>query len=167
MSEPNPQDAIGLLRSVIAHRGYLTEAMGVLVAALQRRMAVHDLSKLRDDEFVGFSRINAAARIQKFGSPEYAEGMRREKPTIDQHFARNRHHAEYFTLFDAGGESMNVLDIIEMVCDWWAASKGYSDPRPWSETVALNLKTKGQHLSREQQWLVAEVAALLDREVSR
>lgn len=60
-------DAFGLLRSYIAHRAYLAEGVGFICAELERRVTVHDLSKLRDDEFAGFSRINAAARVNKFG----------------------------------------------------------------------------------------------------
>ena len=145
-------DAIGLLRSYIRHRAYLRVALDSLRNDLQRRADVHDLSKLLDDEFEGFSRINAAARINKFGSPEYAEGMRRERPTIDLHFSRNSHHVEY-------GEQ-SWLDIVEMVCDWWAARQGYADnQKTWDETVELNLKHKGHRLSPEQLWLVRQVAA--------
>lgn len=175
-----PVDAIGLLRSFTAHRAYLAEAVGLLVAELERRAAVHDLSKLKDDEFAGFSRINAAARVNKFGSPEYAEGMRQERPTIDLHFSRNRHHPERPTLLGEAAETarglpddatywsardaaaMTFLDVIEMVCDWWAARKGYGDERSWDEGLALNMEHKGKHLSEQQQWLAREVAAFLE-----
>lgn len=156
------QDAIGLLRSLIAHRAYIQAALGRVQAALAERADVHDLSKLQDDEFEGFSRINAAARVQKFGSPEYAEGMKREKPTIDLHFSRNSHHAE----FVRGGEALSFLDIIEMVCDWWAARKGYGDSRSWADTVKLNMEQKGPKLSEWQRFLAYEVADFLAKRES-
>jgi hypothetical protein len=174
-----PQDAFGLLRSYIAHRAYLGEAVGLVTAALDRRVIVHDLSKLRDDEFAGFSRINAAARINKFGSPEYVEGMKRERGTIDTHFKRNSHHPERpsllgnqaeidrglpddFTYWSArDGARMNFLDVIEMVCDWWAARKGYNDTRPWRESVELNFKAKAKFLSEWQLALARDVAEFL------
>ncbi len=56
---------------------------------------------------------------------------------------------------------MTFLDVIEMVCDWWAARKGYDDPRPWLESVELNFKAKGKYLSEEQLWLARSVAAFL------
>ena len=172
-------DKFGLVRSFIRHRAYLADVMGHVARALEHRAQVHDLSKLQDDEFEGFSRINAAARIHKFGSPEYAEGMRQERPTIDLHFSRNRHHperpklmgemAEYerglpddATYWSAHSDAaMTFLDVIEMVCDWWAASKGYDDARPWTETVELNFAQKGKHLSVEQIWLARSVAVWL------
>jgi hypothetical protein len=173
-------DAFGLLRSYIAHRAYLAEAVGLVRTELDRRVVVHDLSKLKEDEFAGFARINAAARVHKFGTPEYQEGMDRERDVIDLHFSRNSHHPERPRLLgeaaererglpdDAtywaahGAAQMSFLDVIEMVCDWWAARKGYNDPRPWLESVELNFTAKGKLLSAEQLWLARDVAAFLD-----
>ena len=175
MSDVRPEDAFGLLRSFLRHRAFVELALGRVARALDERAIEHDLTKMLDDEFAGFSRINAAARIQKFGSPEYAENMRRERGTIDLHFSRNSHHPEQPGLlaqqtggtaliaYDAGisEHEMTFLDVIEMVCDWWGASKGYDDPRAWQETVQLNLEQKGKYLSPAQRWLVEQVAAFL------
>jgi hypothetical protein len=180
-----PQDAFGLLRSYIAHRAYLAEAVGFVRSELERRVTVHDLSKLKDDEFAGFSRINAAARIHKFGSPEYKEGMVRERAVIDLHFLRNSHHPErpkllgeqaererglpddatYWTARD--GAEMTFLDVIEMVCDWWAARKGYGDARPWEESVKLNFAAKGKYLNEWQTALANDVAYFLGKQAPR
>ena len=151
-----PDDAFGLLRSYSRHRDYVRLALTVVGQACERRALIHDATKMLDDEFAGFSRINAAARIHKFGSPEYSEGMQRERGTIDLHFSRNSHHPE------SGPQTF--LDVIEMVCDWWGARKGYDDPRPWATSVELNLSAKGQFLTPEQLWLAREVAAFLDAE---
>ena len=157
-----PDDAFGLLRSYSRHIAFVRLALTVVGQELERRGLAHDASKMLDDEFAGFARINAAARINKFGSPEYSASMDRERPTIDQHFARNTHHPEYFACFDAGGAEMGFLDVIEMVCDWWGARKGYSDARPWLESVELNFKSKGQYLNAGQLWLARGVARFLD-----
>lgn len=176
----NAEDALGLLRSFTAHRAYVAEALGLVTSALTRRAVIHDLSKLKDDEFAGFSRINAAARISKFGSPEYSAGMKQEKGTIDLHFLRNSHHPERPHLMGEAAEvrrglpddatywaahetaAMTFLDVIEMVCDWWAARKGYDDPRPWLESVELNFSSKAKYLSTFQLALAQEVARFLE-----
>ncbi len=166
----NPDDAFGLVRSYTRHVAFVRLAVHHVADDLQRRALVHDTSKMLDDEFAGFSRINAAARINKFGSPEYAEGMQREKPTIDLHFSRNRHHAEQTAklteaaLVNGGiAHDMTFLDIIEMVCDWWGAQRGYDDnKRTWAANVALNLQHKGPMLTEHQRWLVQSVAAHLE-----
>lgn len=155
-----PDDKFGLFRSFIRHRAFVSDALERVVEALRRRARVHDLSKLLDDEFEGFARINAAARIHKFGSPEYSEGMARERQTIDLHFKRNSHHPESPSLNEISAP-MTFLDVIEMVCDWHGARAGYDDPRPWAETVELNFRAKSKHLSAEQIWLAREVATFL------
>lgn len=171
----DPEEGFGLFRSMIRHRAYVAEAVGFVSNELRRRVEVHDLSKLQDDEFAGFCRINAAARVNKFGSPEYTEGMKREKPTIDLHFSRNRHHSErprlvsgidtepddYAYAVALAKAQMTFIDVIEMVCDWWAARAGYDDPRSWEDTVKLNIENKGHFLSPEQLWLVSSVASFL------
>ena len=156
MSEFTPDDAFGLLRSFTRHVGFVKLALTAVAHDLERRALRHDLSKMMDDEFSGFARINAAARINKFGSPEYSESMQRERPTIDLHFSRNSHHAEH--------QPQSFMDVIEMVCDWWGAKQGYDDPRPWEATVELNIATKGKYLTPEQLWLAREVAAFISAE---
>ena len=176
-----PSDAFGLLRSFIAHRAYLAEAHGFIGAELERRAHVHDLSKLKDDEFAGFSRINAAARINKFVSPEYQAGIDAERDVVDLHYLRNSHHPERAklagqlaekerglpddaTYWEAhGGARMTFLDVIEMVCDWYAAWKGYGDTRSWAQSSILNLEKKGEHLSPAQRWLAEEVIVFLEQ----
>lgn len=157
----NPDDAFGLLRSYSRHIRFVQLALTLVTQEIERRALVHDASKMLDDEFAGFARINAAARINKFGSPEYADSMKRERGTIDQHFARNPHHPEYHTENDSGGVPMSFLDVIEMVCDWWGARKGYSDDRDWRDSLELNFTQKGKHLHDGQLWLAREVADFL------
>jgi len=179
VSEFTPNDAFGLLRSYSRHRDYVRLALAFVTQALERRAIEHDASKMLDDEFAGFARINAIARVHKFGSEEYKASMKQEKATIDLHFSRNSHHPErpkliadadplahddfhYWNARDAA--RMTFLDVIEMVCDWWGARKGYDDNRmPWLESVAMNLKSKGDHLSEWQIALVHEVAAFLEQ----
>ena len=59
----DPRDAFGLIRSFLRHRAFVAEGLALVTNELERRSTVHDLSKMLDDEFTGFSRINAAARL--------------------------------------------------------------------------------------------------------
>jgi hypothetical protein len=54
-----------------------------------------------------------------YGSEEYRATLREMKPAIDHHYAHNSHHPEHYPNGIAG---MNLLDIVEMFCDWKAAS---------------------------------------------
>ena len=39
---------------------------------------------------------------------------------LDHHYANYRHHPEHF---ENGVNDMNLVDVMEMFCDWYAASK--------------------------------------------
>lgn len=176
-----PADAFGLLRSYSRHRDFVRLALTHVQQAIERRAIEHDASKMLDDEFAGFARINAAARTCKFGTPEYKASMDGERETIDLHFKRNSHHPERPVLLgdaaehDRGlpddytywsardGARMTFLDVIEMVCDWWGARLGYADSRmTWRESIEMNLKHKGQYLNEWQVALVHDVAQFLE-----
>lgn len=182
LEDYTPADAFGLMRSYSRHRDYVRLALALVTQALERRAIEHDASKMLDDEFAGFARINAAARIHKFGTPEYKASMQSERATIDLHFSRNSHHPERPKLMGEKAEEerglpddatyfnatfthrMTFLDVIEMVCDWWGARKGYDDSRmAWLESVEMNLKSKRDHLNEWQVALVHEVAQFLEK----
>ncbi len=42
------------------------------------------------------------------------------KPAIDHHYASNNHHPEFFP---NGIEGMSLFSLLEMMCDWKAASE--------------------------------------------
>lgn len=111
-------DAFGLLRSYTRHRDYVRLALLFVGQNLERRAVEHDASKMLDDEFAGFARINAIARVHKFGSPEYSESMKQERATIDLHFSRNSHHPERPRLLgDAAEKERGLPDD----CTYWSA----------------------------------------------
>lgn len=172
-----PVDGIRLLASWARHRQFVEEGLHLVTSELERRGKVHDASKMLADEFAGFSKINAHARIHKFGSEEYRQGMLEQAVTVNLHFSRNSHHPEFGDInaqarsnsdgmaYAAGISTefdMTFLDVIEMVCDWWGARKGYNDARPWLDGVRLNLAQKGQYLKPWQHELALSVAAYLD-----
>lgn len=155
MSDYEPQDALNVLRDIHRHRDYLRAALHTIISRLEERAIVHDLSKLRDDEFPGYARLNAAARTLQFGTTEYKEAIQRERETVNLHFAHNSHHPEY--------GNPNFLDIIEMVCDWYAAWCGYgTDKRPWRDSVEQSFEMKSKYLNEAQLWLARQVALLLE-----
>lgn len=136
---------------------HITQVQAALLAVrqeLEMRGTVHDASKLSPEEFPGFARINATARQHEYGSDEYKASMDAERPIIDRHQLRNSHHPEAHPDL----EEMGWLDIIEMVCDWWAATQTYGNT-PWED--ALELQRKRWDWTPEQWWLIQQVAAWL------
>ena len=47
------------------------------------------------------------------------------KPALDHHYARNRHHPEHWPT--NGIRDMSLVDLIEMFCDWKAATERHAD----------------------------------------
>jgi hypothetical protein len=164
----NETDQIRTLNTIVHHRLQVQSAIQRVTQTLERRALVHDESKFREDEFAGFSRINATAREHPYGSEEYRASLKAEKPTIQLHYSRNSHHPEHWQGPHDSPQGMGLFDLIEMTCDWWAAWKVYDGQREeskrstWMENVAKQRDRFAQALSAEQWFVVGQVAALLE-----
>lgn len=89
-------------------------------AALDDRAALHDRSKLEEPEKPGFDVLTAKLATIQYGTDEYRAALMEGKPTIDHHYAVNSHHPEHY---EQGIAGMSLLDVVEMICDWKAASE--------------------------------------------
>jgi hypothetical protein len=87
---------------------------------LRERAIAHDASKLIEPELSGYAGLAEAVKDLKYGTSEYRAAFQPFKPIIQHHYAANDHHPEHF---GAGVDGMNLLQIIEMLCDWKAASE--------------------------------------------
>lgn len=98
--------------------------MGFLISDLQQRQRLHDQSKLISPEVEVFDEYTSRLSSSTYGSDEYKGFLVSMKPALDHHYAANSHHPEHFV---AGILGMSLLDIIEMVADWKAASLRHND----------------------------------------
>lgn len=94
--------------------------MQIVLHELTHRAARHDDSKLQEPEKSGYDQLVADLKDIVYGTDEYRAALRAAKPVIDHHYAHNSHHPEHYPNGIAG---MSLLDLIEMVCDWKAASE--------------------------------------------
>lgn len=101
-------------------RGYVV----MIIDALEKRAYEHDRSKLDSPEIDLFAELTPVLAGLTFDSDEYKESLEKLKPALDHHYAKNRHHTEHFP---NGIEGMNLVDLIEMFCDWKAASERQHD----------------------------------------
>lgn len=166
------EDKVQVLNTMVHHRIEVQAALLVLIQALERRSLVHDVSKFGADEFEGFARINRVAREHPYGSDEYRAALKAEKPTIALHYSRNSHHPENWDGVitherDGVGRSlMGLLDLIEMVCDWYAAWRVYEGQRApekqcsWQDNLAKQ-RERFSDLTEAQWYVIDEVASLL------
>lgn len=91
------------------------------VIELQRRAAKHDRSKLLSPEKEAFDRMTPILATLEYGSQEYIASVKELGPALQHHFEANDHHPEHFPNKDVS--KMSAMAIIEMVCDWRAASE--------------------------------------------
>ena len=92
--------------------------------SLTTRGVKHDAIKLESPEIEIFTEHTECLANMKYNSPEYKEHLAAMKPALDHHYANSRHHPEHFA---NGINDMNLIDIIEMVCDWKASSERQKD----------------------------------------
>lgn len=95
-----------------------------VVESVLRRCLSHDQTKLRDPELATFVEFTPRLKGSTYGSDEYKGFLASMKPALDHHYANNRHHPEHF---DAGVSGMTLVDLIEMLADWKAATMRHDD----------------------------------------
>ena len=91
---------------------------------LTTRGVNHDKTKLESPEVELFTEYTPRLASTQYGSEEYKESLAGLKPALDHHYANSRHHPEQF---NKGISDMNLVDILEMLCDWKAASERQRD----------------------------------------
>src|SRR5574338_112650 len=87
---------------------------------LQKRAAVHDQSKMQEPELSAFDIATPKLAGLEYGSDEYRQSLRDRGPALQHHFAENDHHPEHF---ENGVSGMSLMALIEILCDWRAASE--------------------------------------------
>ncbi len=85
----------------------------------------HDCDKLHNKiEKKLFDEYTPKLKNCTYGSDEYKTFLEVLKEGLNIHYANNRHHPEHF---ENGIQGMNLLDLLEMICDWKAASERHND----------------------------------------
>lgn len=106
---------------------------------LSDKAEYHDASKLGDDEFSIYVKYTPKLAECTYGSPEYKQNLKEMKPALDHHYAENDHHPEHFA---NGIKDMTLVNILEMLCDWKAASMRHPDSN-FIESIEKNQERFG------------------------
>lgn len=106
------------------HIWTLQKYLNICIKKLIDRAHAHDQSKLDTPEVELFAEHTESLKDLTFGSPEYQEALDALAPALEHHYAKNSHHPQHFK---QGVDDMTLLDLIEMHCDWKAASLRHSD----------------------------------------
>jgi len=110
--------------ATLSHIQKVRNYLNICVRELLSRGEDHDQSKMEKPELDYFVEFTDKLAKSTYGSEEYEENKAAMQPALEHHYANNRHHPEHFK---NGVEDMNLLDLIEMFCDWKASSERHND----------------------------------------
>lgn len=110
--------------ATLKHIGAVQDLGGLVIKDFVRRLGRHDHSKLLPPEKACFDEISVRLRATPYGSPGYRETLAEFKPALEHHQTLNDHHPEAFA---DGIHGMNLLQLLELCCDWIAASRRHLD----------------------------------------
>lgn len=107
------------------HIDKVSKYISYCLTELEGRALEHDHDKIDNpiEKFL-FDEYTPKLAHCTYGSDEYKSFLEGLKPALDEHYKNNRHHPEHF---ENGIQGMNLLDLVEMICDWKASSERHSD----------------------------------------
>ncbi|MFI4881402.1 MAG: DUF5662 family protein [Phycisphaerales bacterium JB064] len=119
------EEAIFGMRETLAHKLRVAELLADVAGRLVQRAIHHDDSKFDEVEFPTFAAITPRLKGVTYGSDEYKATLAEFRPAIERHQKTNTHHPEFFG--ERGIAGMSLLDLMEMLCDWKAATERHDD----------------------------------------
>jgi hypothetical protein len=121
--EPTRDELLRTRDETLDHRVAVRGSLDAVANMLRVRGKNHDKSKLSDEELPYFAAASSLKTL-KYGSREYQSALAQLGPALTHHYCNNRHHPEHF---DNGIPDMNLIDIIEMLCDWNCAAARHGE----------------------------------------
>jgi hypothetical protein len=108
----------------LEHIANVEELIETIKDELCNRQYHHDESKLQSPEVEIFDEYTPKLKETTYGSDEYKQYLKEMSFALTHHYAVNRHHPEHF---NNNVSHMNLVDLIEMICDWKAATLRHTD----------------------------------------
>lgn len=130
-------------RVKLAHIAAVQARLQTIIHELNIRAAHHDESKLWEPEKSGYDRLTLALTDVAYDTEAYRAALAEAQSAIAHHYQVNRHHPEHFP---DGITNMTLIDLIEMLCDWKAASE-----RTQQDSIAKSLTHNQQRFGIDDQ----------------
>ena len=127
-----------------------------MIDRIEMRGVKHDASKLETPEVELFTQYTPKLASTTYGSEEYQSYLHGLKPALDHHYASNRHHPEHFV---NGVNDMNLIDIIEMFCDWKASTLRMNDG---NLLKSIDVNTDRFHIDDQLKQIFVNTARMID-----
>lgn len=108
------------------HMERVRNLLNDVVIEFLHRGRLHDQSKLAPPEVEAMAKNTDKLNGLTYGKKDYADNLEKEdlKAALAHHYANNRHHPQHFK---NGVNGMNLIDLLEMLCDWKAASERHNN----------------------------------------
>lgn len=107
----------------VKHIRTVQRNLNKVIRELLTRGEIHDESKLHSPEVEAFTQVTKDLHGLEYNSPEYKENIKKLGPALEHHYAKNRHHIDHWK---NGINDMDIIDMIEMFCDWQAATERHA-----------------------------------------
>lgn len=107
-----------------AHSQRVGELMMQMIKEMLDRSTCHDRSKTEAPELEMFDQYTPKLKDTTYGSDEYKSHLQAMGEGLAHHYAHNRHHPEHFP---NGINGMTLVDLVEMLADWKAATERHTD----------------------------------------
>lgn len=111
-------------KDTLEHKKRVCHFINIIISELLKREEWHDESKLKSPEKEIFDEYTPKLKNSTYGSEEYKTFLKEMTSALEHHYSINSHHPEHY--FN-GINEMDLIDIIEMFCDWKAASERHTD----------------------------------------
>ncbi|SDQ54523.1 DUF5662 family protein [Carnobacterium viridans] len=108
----------------VKHINLVRKHLYSVIDELDKRAKVHDDSKLKSPELETFVKFTPKLAGSTYGSEEYKKNLEGMQVALKHHYEVNSHHPEHY---ENGIKGMDLLDVIEMFCDWKAATERHED----------------------------------------
>ena len=108
----------------IKHIEKVRDLVRVFIGKLATRAVEHDKLKLESPEVDILAEYTPKLADTTYGSEEYMRYLDEMRPALQHHYANYRHHPVHF---EKGINDMNLVDLVEMFCDWKASSMRHND----------------------------------------
>lgn len=128
----------------------------LFVDKLTTRGVEHDRMKLESPEVEIFTEFTPKLAEATYGSDEYNGFLKEMDAALQHHYANYRHHPEHFK---RGINDMNLVDIVEMFCDWKAASLRQNDGN-LLKSIEINAQRFG--INGQLKQILINTAALFE-----
>ena len=125
---------------------------------LTTRGVDHDKLKLKSPEVDIFTEFTPKLAETTYGSDEYKEFLEQMKPALEHHYANYRHHPEHFV---DGVNDMNLIDLVEMICDWKASTLRHNNGN-LLKSIEINAQRFG--MSEQLTQILVNTAKLFDEQ---